>query len=415
MAIRAIPHARSARDGGGGSAEGAQENSPHRTRAEAPIRREDPRRTRAILGPMTDASAGGADRRGADHVFDPRALEGAEAAPEEGPERVTEIGLRPSSLDEFVGQNGVVENLRTLYLGAAKGRGEPRPPALLRAAGPRRRAWPASWPRLWERAPLHERPALDKPKDLLGLLTSLKRGDVFFIDEIHRILIGVEEYLYTAMEDFRVEMTLDSGPHARVLPIFVEPFTLVGATTREGLLTGPFRSRFGLVQRLSPYPSTDLERILDRAARILGIGLDPEGARLLAERSRGTPRIAGRFLKRARDWAQMEGASHIDAALASKALAQMGVDERGLEEMDRRILHCLADHAPRAAALKTLAAVVGETEDTIEDVFEPHLLRCGYVQKTPRGRVVTATGLEAIGRDAGALEDGAGTAPLFDA
>ena len=258
-------------------------------------------------------------------------------------------------------------------------------------------------------------PALDKPKDLLGLLTSLKRGDVFFIDEIHRIPIGVEEYLYTAMEDFRVEMTLDSGPHARVLPIFVEPFTLVGATTREGLLTGPFRSRFGLVQRLSPYPSTDLERILDRAARILGVGLDPEGARLLAERSRGTPRIAGRFLKRARDWAQMEGASHIDAALAGKALAQMGVDERGLEEMDRRILHCLADHAPRPAALKTLAAVVGETEDTIEDVFEPHLLRCGYVQKTPRGRVVTAAGLEAVGRDARALQDGAGAAPLFDA
>ena len=349
-------------------------------------------------------------------MFDPRALEGAEAAPEEGPERVTEIGLRPSSLDEFVGQDGVVENLRT-HLGAAKGRGEPPdhllfcgPPGLGKTSLARIVAEELG-------SELHSTsgPALDKPKDLLGLLTSLKRGDVFFIDEIHRIPIGVEEYLYTAMEDFRVEMTLDSGPHARVLPIFVEPFTLVGATTREGLLTGPFRSRFGLVQRLSPYPSTDLERILDRAARILGIGLDPEGARLLAERSRGTPRIAGRFLKRARDWAQMEGASHIDAALASKALAQMGVDERGLEEMDRRILHCLADHAPRAAALKTLAAVVGETEDTIEDVFEPHLLRCGYVQKTPRGRVVTATGLEAIGRDAGALQDGAGTAPLFDA
>lgn len=369
-----------------------------------------------MLAPMSDESAGGADRRAADHVFDPRALEGASTAAGDAPERVAEIGLRPGTLDDFVGQEPVVQNLRT-HIGAAKGRGEPPdhllfcgPPGLGKTSLARIVA-----EELGSELHATSGPALDKPKDLLGLLTNLKRGDVFFIDEIHRIPIGVEEYLYTAMEDFRVEMTLDSGPHARVIPIFVEPFTLVGATTREGLLTGPFRSRFGLLQRLSPYPASDLELILQRAARILGVGLEDEGARMLAERSRGTPRIAGRFLKRARDWAQMESASTIDAALARKALSHMGVDERGLEELDRRILHCLADHLPRPAALKTIAAVVGETEDTIEDVFEPHLLRSGYVQKTPRGRMITALGLEAIGRDARALSEGGETANLFDA
>jgi Holliday junction DNA helicase RuvB len=218
-----------------------------------------------------------------------------------------------------------------------------------------------------------------------------------FIDEIHRLPISVEEYLYTAMEDFRVEMTIDSGPHARVLPITVEPFTLVGATTREGLLSAPFRARFGLIERLDPYPASDLVLILHRAAGILGIGLDDEAAELLAKRSRGTPRIAGRFLKRARDRAQVAGLDVISGELAQTTLTSIGVDASGLEEMDRRILRCLAQHFPKPAALKTIAAVIGETEDTIEDVFEPHLLRSGFVQKTPRGRMISSAGFSVIG------------------
>lgn len=352
----------------------------------------------------SDAGDGG---RRADHVFDPRALDGGigPSSPPDAPERISEIGLRPPSLDDFVGQRPVVENLR-VHLEAARGRGEPPdhvlfcgPPGLGKTSLARILA-----DELGTELHATSGPALDRPKDLLGLLTNLGRGDVFFIDEIHRIPVAVEEYLYTAMEDFRVEMTLDSGPHARVLPINVEPFMLVGATTREGLLSAPFRARFGLVQRLDPYPTDDLVRIIVRAARILGVGITDDGAAALAARSRGTPRIAGRFLKRARDRAQVSGADGIDLDLARLALKHMGVDERGLEEMDRRILACLAEHAPRPAALKTIAAVIGETEDTIEDVFEPHLLRSGFVQKTPRGRAITARGLEAIGRDPSVLQ-----------
>ncbi|MEL6429652.1 MAG: Holliday junction branch migration DNA helicase RuvB [Planctomycetota bacterium] len=358
---------------------------------------------------------GGEGGPSADHVFDPRALEGGVGpGPSGGPERVTEVGLRPPTLDDFVGQAPVVENLR-VHLGAAQGRGEPPdhvlfcgPPGLGKTSLARILA-----EELGTELHATSGPALDKPRDLLGLLTNLGRGDVFFVDEIHRIPVSVEEYLYTAMEDFRVEMTLDSGPHARVLPINVEPFTLVGATTREGLLSAPFRARFGLVERLDPYPTEDLERIVKRAAGILGIGVTDEGARALAERSRGTPRIAGRFLKRARDRAQVRGLQSIDGELAREALGHMGVDARGLEEMDRRILVCLADHAPKPVALKTIAAVIGETEDTIEDVFEPHLLRTGLVQKTPRGRTITARGLDAIAREPGTDAGGEG-APLFD-
>ena len=373
----------------------------------------------AMDSEATDSEQG--PSKGTDHVFDPRALEveggasgtGPQAA--SAPERVTEIGLRPPTLDEFVGQRPVVANLR-VHLEAALGRSEPPdhvlfcgPPGLGKTSLARILS-----EELGSDLQSTSGPALDKPRDLLGLLTNLKRGDVFFIDEIHRIPIGVEEYLYTAMEDFRVEMTLDSGPHARVLPINVEPFTLVGATTREGLLSAPFRARFGLVERLDPYPTEDLVTILLRAARILGVELSGDGARLLAERSRGTPRIASRFLKRARDRAQVAGTTRIDDVLAQRTLGDMGVDENGLEEMDRRILRCLAEYAPRASALKTIAAVVGETEDTIEDVFEPHLLRSGFLHKTPRGRVITGRGMEVIGLDPNDLREPGGTAPLFD-
>lgn len=344
------------------------------------------------------AGAGQGGQGSPEHVFRMEALEDLGPAGDAVSEQVTEVGLRPSTLDEFVGQPTVVENLR-IHVGAARKRREPPdhvlfsgPPGLGKTSLARIVA-----AELGSRLHSTSGPSLDKPKDLAGLLTGLDAGDVLFIDEIHRIPVSVEEFLYTAMEDFRVEMTVESGPHARILPIHLKPFTLVGATTREGLLSAPFRARFGLPLRLDHYPAGDLERIVRRAAGILGVEVTDDAARILAERSRGTPRIAGRFLKRARDHMQVARGGRIDADLTRAALGSLGVDEHGLEEMDRRILRCLAGHAPQPAALKTIAAVVGETEDTIEDVFEPHLLRCGFVRKTPRGRVVTEAGLRLLG------------------
>jgi Holliday junction DNA helicase RuvB len=242
----------------------------------------------------------------------------------------------------------------------------------------------------------------------VGLLTQLETGDVFFIDEIHRIPANVEEYLYTAMEDFRVEVTLDQGPHARVLPLNLERFTLVGATTREGLLSAPFRARFGLFERLSPYPTAELVEILRRSSGLMRITLAEEAAELLGARSRGTPRIANRFLRRARDVAQVRGQAEIDLAIALEALERLGVDENGLEEMDRRVLRCLARASGQPVGIKTIAATVGETERTIEEVFEPHLLRCGFLQRTSRGRQVTAAGCRVIGVDPPSLASPAG-------
>jgi Holliday junction DNA helicase RuvB len=201
------------------------------------------------------------------------------------------------------------------------------------------------------------------------------------------------------MEDFSVDFTIDQGPHARVVPLQLAPFTLVGATTREGLLSAPFRSRFGIAERLVPYPVEDLVRILARSAAILGIELAPDGARLIAERARGTPRIANRFLRRVRDFAQVGGVRAVGEQLAGDTLARLGVDRHGLEELDRRILSVMAQNPELPVGLKTIAAAVGESEDTIEEVFEPHLLRCGFLQKTARGRQVTPRGLAAIGID----------------
>jgi Holliday junction DNA helicase RuvB len=203
--------------------------------------------------------------------------------------------------------------------------------------------------------------------------------------------------MYSAMEDFTVDFTLDTGPNARILPLPLNRFTLVGATTREGLLSAPFRNRFGLLERLAPYPDSDLVQNLERSAGILGVHLLPEAAACIAGRSRGTPRIANRFLRRVRDLAQVQGAETIDGALAEEALARMGVDANGLEEMDRRLLGILARSEGAPLGLKTLAAAVAESEDTIEEVFEPHLLRCGFLQKTARGRIITTAGRQAIG------------------
>lgn len=345
----------------------------------------------------------------ADHIVNPDAFapessgrSESSTAPQAAPrEREFENSLRPAALADFVGQERVVENLR-IAIAAARERGEALdhvlfsgPPGLGKTSLSRILAAEMG-------TALHSTtgPALERPKDLVGLLTKLEPGDVFFVDEMHRVPAAVEEYLYTAMEDFSVDFTLDQGPNARILPLTLHPFTLVAATTREGLLSSPLRGRFGLVERLEPYPPADLVRILARSSRILAVDLAPEAADLLAERSRGTPRVANRFLRRARDLAQVSGAPRIDAGLAADCLARLRVDANGLEEMDRRILALLARARGRPVGLKTIAASVGESEDTIEEVFEPHLLRLGFVEKTARGRVATPRGVRAIAQTA---------------
>ena len=346
-----------------------------------------------------------------EHIFDPSALDGSSsaagsgpaeapaAAPSEAlPEVELEVGLRPARLADFVGQRRVIDNLE-LAICAARLRSEPTehvlfsgPPGLGKTSLARILA-----AEMGARLVSTSGPGLERPKDLVGILTQLDRGDVLFIDEVHRTPLAVEEYLYTAMEDFSVDLTIDSGPHARVMTMSLQPFTLIGATTREGLLSAPFRARFGIVERLSPYPTDELVRIVTRAATILGMPIRPEAALVIAERSRGTPRIANRLLRRARDLALVGGRLEIGGELAEETFVRLGIDENGLEEMDRRILRCLARADGAPVGLKTIAAAIDESEDTIAEVFEPHLLRLGLLQRTSRGRVLTAAGRETIG------------------
>ena len=230
-------------------------------------------------------------------------------------------------------------------------------------------------------------PVLEKPGDLVGLLTTLKPNDVLFIDEIHRLRPTLEEFLYPAMEDYRVDVRIADGPNAQTIPMRLEPFTLIGASTRYGMLTPPMRARFGLVERLGYYPPGDLEQIVRRSAGILEVGIEPDGARELAKRSRGTPRVANRLLRRVRDYAQVRAQGVVTGAVAAEALARLNVDEYGLDDMDARILRTIIEKfSGGPVGLTTIAAAVGEDAGTVEDVYEPYLMQQGFLDRTPRGR-----------------------------
>ncbi len=324
--------------------------------------------------------------------------------------------LRPRSLQEFIGQASTKEQLR-IVLQAAMARKEPPDHALF-----------CGFPGLGKTSLAHivarelgatlhltTGPALERARDLAGILTQLQEGDCLFIDEIHRIPPAVEEYLYPAMEDYAVDLVIDQGPSSRTVKLRLARFTLLGATTREGLLSAPFRSRFGITLRLEPYPPEDLAEVVRRSARLLQVDLAPEAAIEIGRRARGTPRIANRYLRRVRDFAQVSGHARVDRRVVDEAFAGLRVDQNGLEELDRSILEALA-RSGNAVGLKTLAAAIGEEEDTIESLYEPFLIREGLLERTPRGRIVTELGLAAIGRASrtkDAREGGARTPGLW--
>jgi Holliday junction DNA helicase RuvB len=312
-----------------------------------------------------------------------------------------EASVRPQRLDEYIGQKRVKENIQ-IAIEAARSRGEALdhvllygPPGLGKTTLAQIIANELQVPIKTSAGPL-----LERKGDLTAILTSLETKEVFFLDEIHRLQPAVEEVLYPAMEDFRVDLIIGQGPGARIHPFQLGHFTLIGATTRAGLITAPLRSRFGIVHRLDFYEPADLLIIIRRSAKILNIEMDEAGAEEIARRCRGTPRIANRLLRRARDFAEVRAAGRITQAVAQEALAMLGIDEQGLDEVDRNLMLALLDkYGGGPVGVGTLAAALSEEEDAIEEIYEPYLMQIGMIDRTPRGRVATPRAYEYFGRD----------------
>ena len=307
--------------------------------------------------------------------------------------------IRPQELEQFSGQEKIVENLR-VFIKAALMRGDSLDHTLLHGPPGLGKTTLANIiaNELGVSMKITSGPILDKPGDLAGLLTSLEEGDVLFIDEIHRLSPVVEEYLYSAMEDYRIDIMIDKGPGARSVQISLNPFTLVGATTRSGLLTSPLRARFGIQCHLEYYDSKVLQKIVQRSSKILNIEIDTQAALEIACRSRGTPRIANALLRRVRDFAQVEGNGRIDLPITKYALDALNIDKRGLDLMDNKILHTSIEKFKGGpVGVNTIATAVGEDAGTLEEVYEPFLIKEGFIQRTPRGREVTELAYKHLG------------------